>query len=366
VHPRNDTRIFIKEAQTLASYLPCNVWLLVADGNGNLYERKKRVSIYDIGCLNGGRINRALTGSLRVLFAIHRLKPEIVHFHDPELIPLGLFLKLLGYKVIYDVHEDVPSQVLSKHYLPGIIRKPLARITALIECIGAKAFKAVVPTTLGIAGRFPEKKTVTVHNYPIITELSQSSPVQYIDRPKSFAYVGLIAQSRGTEEVVEAFGLLHKTHNARFDLAGTFVPDSLLDTMQKLSGWESVNYHGEISRDEVAKLLGSVRAGIVTHHPIPNEIVALPIKLFEYMSVGLPVIASNFPNMRRIVEDAECGLLVDPLNPEKIAEAMGWILDHPDEAKIMGQNGRQAIERKYNWDAEAHKIISLYEKILSS
>jgi glycosyltransferase involved in cell wall biosynthesis len=82
------------------------------------------------------------------------------------------------------------------------------------------------------------------------------------------------------------------------------------------------------------------------------------------MSAGIPVIASDFPLWRHIIEEAKCGLLVDPLNPEKIAKAMEWILDHPEEAQKMGENGLKAIETKYNWNNECRKLILFYEKLL--
>lgn len=88
--------------------------------------------------------------------------------------------------------------------------------------------------------------------------------------------------------------------------------------------------------------------------------------MFEYMSASLPVIASDFPLWRRIIDGAGCGLLVDPLNSEAIVEAMRWILDHPTEAEAMGMRGRQAVERTYNGDAEAEKLLNLYKKLLNS
>jgi glycosyltransferase involved in cell wall biosynthesis len=365
VHPRTDTRIFIKQAQTLASKLPHKVVLMVADGKGHVEEKQGRVSILDLGRFSGNRLGRALLGSWRAFVAIRKIKPALVHFHDPELIPLGLLLKVIEYKVIYDVHEDVPLQTLGKHYLPWMIRKPLAWIISGVEWFGAKAFNAIVPATPKIAERFPAGKTVTVQNVPISTELLCPTSVPYGKRPQSFAYVGVIATNRGAVEMVRAFESLSGISGAKLDLAGAFSPHGLAETLQELPGWVSVKYHGEVSRMQVAHLLGDARAGLVLFHPSPNHIDAQPNKMFEYMSAGLPVIASDFPLWRRIIDGAGCGLLVDPLNPEAIADAMRWIIDHPVQAEAMGRRSRQAVEDTFNWDAEASKLFSLYKKLLA-
>jgi glycosyltransferase involved in cell wall biosynthesis len=306
-----------------------------------------------------------LLGCYRSFIAILKMKPAVVHFHDPELIPLGLLLNVIGYKVIYDVHEDVPRQTLSKHYLPRVIRKPLARIIGELEWFGAKAFNAIVPATPRIAERFPAHKTVTVQNVPIATELLWPASVPYGKRAQSFAYVGIIAANRGAVEMVRAFESLSGIPGVKLDLAGAFSPHGLADTLQALPGWVSVNYHGKVSRVQLAHLLGDAKAGLVLFHPSPNHVDAQPNKMFEYMSAGLPVIASDFPLWRRIIDGAGCGLLVDPLNPEAISDAVRWIMDHPVEAEAMGRRGRQAVEGTFNWDFEAAKLLSLYRKLLA-
>ena len=366
LHPRSDTRIFIKEAQTLASFLPHKVLLMVADGKGNVDGEHGRVSIHDLGRLDGGRFCRMLIGPWRAFFVIRRIKPHIVHFHDPELIPLGILLKVIGCKVIYDVHEDVSRQILSKYWLPWIIRKPVAWFMSGVEWCGAKIFNAIVPATPKIADRFPAMKTVTVQNFPIATEMLPPAPTPYVQRPLSFAYVGYIAANRGALEMVRAFEPLGNISKARFDLAGAFSPPALADTLQALPGWAMVNYHGHISRKKMTHLLGHARAGLVLFHPLPNHIDAQPTKMFEYMSAGLPVIASDFPLWRQIIDGVGCGLMVDPLSPKAIEGAIRWVLDHPVEAEAMGRRGRQAVERTYNWDVEATKLVGLYNKLLVS
>ncbi len=366
LHPRADSRIYFKEVETLASSLPHKVILMVADGRGNKNDEKNNISVYDLGVLGGGRLGRWLFGSWRAFFSIKKNRPTVVHFHDPEQIPLAILLKIIGYKVIYDIHENLPRQILSKDWIPEILRKPIAEIMRCLEWLAAKVFDAIVPATPKIAERFPVDKTAIIQNFPVVKEMLGFMQVPYIQRPKAFAYAGYITKARGIFEVVQALHMLHEINGIRLDVAGKFTQRGLEDELKLLPGWPLVKFHGWLSREQLALFLGSVRVGLVLHHPIPNEIDAQPIKLYEYMSAGLPIIASNFPLLKQIIEDVGCGLTVDPLDIRAVAAAMRWMLENPADAEAMGQRGRQAVLRIYNWDVEAVKLINLYNKILDS
>jgi glycosyltransferase involved in cell wall biosynthesis len=363
VHPRHDGRIYEKEAKSLAERLGLTVVLMIADGQGHVVERAGDVSFHDLGDPNG-RLRRALIAPWRAFWAIRKLAPRVVHFHDPELIPLGLALRALGFEVIYDVHEDVPRQILTKHWLPALVRRPIAALVSLVEWLGGKVFTAIVAATPTIAQRFPAAKTATVQNYPLVSDLNGTGDRANGDRPAHFVYPGVIADIRGAVEMVQAIALLSDVPTARLELAGIIFPDNLADKLRSLAGWKSVIYRGIVPREVVMQMLANARAGLVVHHPIPNEVDAQPVKMFEYMAAGLPIIASNFPLWRGIIEGCGCGLLVDPLNPRAIAEAMRWTLENPREAWAMGQRGREAVERGYNWNVEAAKLIDVYRGLL--
>ena len=131
-----------------------------------------------------------------------------------------------------------------------------------------------------------------------------------------------------------------------------------------LPSWEKIDALGYLDRKAVRDVLARSMAGLVTLHPIVNYIDALPVKMFEYMVAGIPVIASNFPLWREIIEGNKCGLCVDPLNPSEIAKAIDYILTHPEEAQRMGENGLKAVKEQYNWSVEEKKLLALYEQLL--
>jgi len=357
-HPPFDIRIFYKEAKSLVR----------AGYDLTLIAQYDREEIVDgIRIINLQRPRNRIERMTNTVWSAFRkaleVDADIYHFHDPDLIPLGMLLKMLGHKVIYDVHEDVPRQTLNKHYLPWIIRKPIAWAISVLEWFGAKVFNAVIPATPKIAERFPTHKTVVVQNFPIVAELITFQTIPYDQRALSFTYVGDISTIRGAVEMIHAFEFLNGISGVRLELAGEFSPSSLEDELRALPMWALVNYHGQVSRARVSQIIGGVRAGLVLFHPLPNHIDAQPNKMFEYMSAGLPIIVSDFPLWRRIVNSVGCGLLVDPLNPRAVAEAMRWILDHPAEAEVMGQRGRKAVEQIYNWGVESVKLIELYKKL---
>lgn len=359
VHPARDIRIYHKECQSLAQ-AGYSVTLIAS------HERDEIGDAIQIRAIPRPR-NR-VERMTRTLFSIYRAAlaehAQVVHFHDPELIPVGILLKLRGKKVVYDVHEDVPQQILTKHWIAPAARKTVAKLASMAEALGARLFDAIVAVTPAIARRFPAEKTITVQNYPILGELAPANEIPYADRPMALAYVGKASKMRGILEMVQAMDLLPKDLGARLTLVGEVVPATLEAEVQSMPGWERVENIGWQPRAGVAATLGQVRAGIVVFGPFPNHVEAQPNKLFEYMSAGLPVIASDFALWRKIVHNVGCGLLVDPTDPAAIAEAMKWMFAHPAEAEAMGRHGQEAVRSQYNWAREAEKLITLYETLI--
>ena len=205
-----------------------------------------------------------------------------------------------------------------------------------------------------------------VNNYPRIEELESLVCSEAAGkRDNSFLYVGMrITRARGAEEMVRAMGLLPSDLDATLKLVGGWDPPTLQDSLSQIPGWDRTEFIGLLDRPEVARELHKARAGLVILHPEPNYLSSQPVKLFEYMCAGIPVIVSDFPVWREIVEEAGCGLLVDPLNPQEIARAMEYLLTHPKEAEEMGQRGLKAVYESYNWANEERALLQIYGRLL--
>ncbi len=336
------------------------VYLVVADGAGD--ECVANVQIVDTGEKSTSRLKRMTTTAAGVYTRARSLDADIYHLHDPELIPFGLLLRMTGRKVIFDAHEDLPKQVMSKPYFTPLARHIVAAIIRVMERVCAPLFTSVIGATPSITDKFARigASVVTVNNFPIPEELQR--PVPWSERKDEVSYVGGMVTVRGIKELVEAMALLD---NTRLNLVGRFNEEELEARIRLSAGWSKVNELGFLKRNDIADVLGRSRAGIVTYYPVPNYMEAQPNKLFEYMSAGLPVIASDFPFWREIVEGAECGLCVDPQSPQAIAEAISYVLSNPVESAQMGKNGMSAIVDCYNWMQEEGKLLGLYKKILS-
>ncbi|OKY73764.1 MAG: glycosyl transferase [Desulfobulbaceae bacterium DB1] len=356
VHPRNDTRIFIKQCRSLAAH-GYEVILVVADGQGD--DTNGNVRIVDVGHLPG-RLNRIFKTTRRVLKRAIELDADLYHFHDPELIPVGLKLKRLGKKVVFDSHEDVPKQLLGKPYLNPLLLRMLSGVFSLFERYACRRFDAIVAATPFIRDKFLaiNPNTVDINNFPMLGELAEGE-IDWRAKHLQVAYIGGIARIRGIMEVVQALGQVQS--DVRLKLGGRFGENGLAQAVQALPGWQRVDALGFIDRAAVRNVLRRSVAGLVTLHPQTNYLDALPVKMFEYMSAGVPVIASNFPLWREIVEGNDCGLCVDPLNPAQIAEAIDFLVNNPERAEQMGRNGQKAVQARYNWGIEEQKLLRFYQ-----
>jgi len=359
-HCIRDARIFHKISKSLASR-GYEVFLVAGHARDEIVDGVHIVAVPK----RKDRLSRMTVSPYHIYKRAFALDADIYHFHDAELMPVALLLRLQGKPVVYDAHEDLPRTVSYKDYIPRQLRGLVAGAAQRLELLAARRFTAVIGATLPIADRFRQvnANTVVVHNFPILDELSPGAMPKWQQRSPAVAYVGGISRERGIFELLEAMPRLRHL-GCRLALAGWFSPPAFKEKVLKHPVSNQVDCLGILSRKQIGQLLARVQVGIVVLHPEPNFINSMPTKLFEYMSAGIPVVASGFPLWREIVEEARCGLLVDPLQPPQIAEAISYLLTHPCEAEEMGRRGRATVERLFNWRSEESALMALYSSIL--
>jgi len=362
VHQPFDVRIFHKEAKTLvnAGYEV----ILIAQSDKKVCSPEEIVDGIRIIPLPKpkNRLERMFFLTIRCLIKALKQNADVYHFHDPELLFVGLLLKLITKsKVIYDVHEDYEKQILSKPYLPKGTGRFVAASVKMVEGVVSRIFDAIVTATDDISNNFSNhKRVVVVKNFPVLSDFVEIRKDICHTNMFNLIYVGGLMEIRGITQMVQALESINPQRIVRLILYGKFYPKSYEEQIKRLKGFEKVEYHGWIRPQEIPEKMVQADVGMVCLHPVINYITALPIKLFEYMACGTPVIASNFPLWKEIVEGNNCGICVDPLNPKEIADAIEYLILHPDEARQMGKNGRKAVEEKYNWEGQGKRLIELY------
>lgn len=353
-HPDRDVRIFLKECCSLASRFPEAEVHLVLSG---VEERKEaNVYIHSVPAKTGSRLRRMWYTVNQVYRKGLELDGDLYHLHDPELLRIALKLKKRGKKVIYDAHEDLPRQLLGKSYLP--FKKVLSRFFERYENWVVRNLDAVITATPFIRDRFLKvhSNTVDVNNFPLLSEMSFESSQK---ERSHICYIGGISSIRGISQLVDAMQFTQTT----LELAGELSENYRLELCQS-QGWQKVIPRGHITREMATEIKKSAFAGIVTFLPLPNHVNAQPNKIFEYLASGIPVIGSNFPMWRILLEDQNIGLCVEPENPKSIAEAIEYLRTNPAIAREMGERGRQMVLEKFNWSVEEEKLVRCYKSLM--
>ncbi len=361
VHPRYDTRIFTKECCSLTKLRRYEVSLIVADSLGD--EKKNGVHIFDVGKLHG-RFNRMFRTTKNILAKAIELDSDIYHFHDPELIPVGVKLKKLGKKVIFDIHENIAQQIKDKEYLNYFFRNFLSSVFAKYEKRVLKKFDMLVLAENSYVKYYSKlsNNIVVILNMPDIGSLEKF----YVgNREKNgLFYIGGISNDRGLNVTVEALKILkEKIPDIYMHYIGNTYND-ILESIDMKSIQSNIKFYGPMPLFEGLELSKETKVGLSILKPIGNYITSYSTKVFEYMAVGLPVITSNFELYKGIVEKYHCGLCVNPLDPKEIAEAITYIITHSKEAKKMGENGKRAVREQYNWSIEEKKLFQIYEELM--
>jgi glycosyltransferase involved in cell wall biosynthesis len=307
-----------------------------------------------------------LTGPGLFLKAL-RVNADLYHFHSPEIIPYALILKALGKKVIYDVHELYSLDIPEKKWLPlkGLFLA-LYQYFEKLSC--RKFFLVLAEISYAIYYRDKAMRFEVVQNF-VQPYLFQSIAMQP-PKPErnTLIMVGTPAARRGLPVIFEALKILKNTGaRVHFLCVGNLNKDleTLLAESEAYKEVKNqVEFTGYIPIPDAYARAAECFAGIALPEDLPNHRESYPTKLFEYMAVGLPVICSDFPINREVVEGENCGICVDPDNASDIADAIRYFQSSPIVCRDMGERGKAAVQTKYNWKTEGEKLRNVYKGLL--
>lgn len=357
-HRPEDVRIFHKECVSLAK-AGYETYLVQQGGS---YE-KNGVHIVGFGEVTGGRLKRMTRVARRAYEAALSVDADIYHFHEPELMPYGLKLKRRGKKVIFDSHEDTLGSILEKGWIPAPLRKPVWFWFKGRQEKVCRRIDAVVTVTPHMTEFFRRlnSRTVQVSNFPIL----DGPPAMPDMSSRTLVFAGGVSAQWNHHVIIKA---LERLPECEYRLCGPAGED-YLRRLEALPAWGCVEYLGRVSHEEVPALLAKSAVGMAVLSYCRNSDwkngTMGNTKIFEEMMAGLPVVCTDFALWRGFVDRWHCGVCVPPENPDAIAEAVRYLLDHPEEARRMGENGRKAVKEEFNWGMEEKKLLALYEEILN-
>lgn len=361
IHPWNDVRIFHKECCSLAKQY--DVTLVAA----NCPDCEAcGVNVQGV-TLPKSRLKRIL--HLRSFYdKLVAVDAEVYHFHDPELMPLGLRLKRRkGKRVIFDSHEDVPGQILDKEYIPSPLRLAVSRLYGWLEKRLLRHYDAVISVTDYIVDRLCKinPNTYMVTNYPALAASAESDPIKLQDR-RGLVFVGGINPRYLHEHVVAA--LSEVPSEVRLTLLG-HVEGDYLQRLQSMPEGGRIDYLGVVDHSIVASHLRKALVGVMLHTYSPNSGYRRGslgfLKPFEYMMAGLPIIMTDYEVYKEIFAHYDCGICVDSYDLKAIADAINYLVAHPERAAEMGRNGQRAVREKYNWSVQEAVLFKLYADMIA-
>ena len=363
-HAPNDTRIFHKQCASLAKAgYQVSFVVKAKDAQSVGCTTQKGVQVIQVPVDSSSRLKRMLFGAKAVYQKALEVDADIYEFHDPELLPYGLKLAKKGKKVIFDSHEDYPTQIMEKEWIPTFLRRMISSAYRAYETHVVKQLDAVLfPCTKNGINIFENraKQVVILSNAVMLEEMTP--PQQEAQKSgDTICCTGSLTYQRGLTHLIRA------AHQAgvKLILAGQYSSEEYRRELEAMPEYSCVEYLGYIGRQELAQVYARSSIGMSTILNVGQyaSLDNFPTKVYEYMAAGLPVIVSDYPFMRRSVQQDDFGIAVDPDDVQAVAQAIRAILSDPQRAQQMGENGRQAVLQKYNWDIELKKLLELYDSL---
>ena len=363
VHTPYDVRILEKQCQSLAA-AGHDVVLVNARG-----KNEQRGDVRLIGVEPAKSRLRRMSSSVKQVFQIAKQEnADVIHMHDPELLVGAKLFGKRGQKCIFDMHEDVVKDVMSKPWIKAWFQKPVA-VGVRLLVRGLIGNMPVIFAEESYAKDFP-----WIKNYEIVQNMPRLGHFDNIEaKPKTeprIGYMGAVSEDRGSLITLEALRLLKESGlKVGFDCVGPASHDEHADLLKQRTkefGLEDVVFHGYKQPQQGWEIMSRCHIGLAVLKPKSYFMESYPTKMFEYMAMGLPVIVSDFPLYRNVVEPHQCGKCVSANDPAALAEAIRFFVTQPAERNAWGHRGKQVVATRYSWANEEKKLLAFYEQVLSS
>ena len=361
VHPRNDIRVFYKECSSLAKYNDLDISLVVADGKGNVI--KENVSIFDVG-VSRNRFSRIFFSTFFVFIKALNTKANIYHFHDPELIFYGYILKILGKKVVFDIHEFSYIQIKHKTWLPKYLRSTISYLYKVIEDFFCKSFDVLIVPQEEMKSYYQKVNlnTITAFNYPSRADLIDPNDFpSYQNRIKNLIYVGALSDDRGFANMIVLIEDLYERDSGyKLYIAGKY-SDSQLEQVKYSKACEAIIMLGFLDRISIKNYLKCCAWGLILFNNVGQYYMANALKMFEYMSAGHILLIPDFGNWPDLNSQLSVGFNVDVKNSKNIADII-YTMDE-NIFNVFLERNISLVNEQFVWESEVQKIYDAYRTI---
>jgi glycosyltransferase involved in cell wall biosynthesis len=369
LHRYDDTRIFYKEARTLAK-AGFDVTHLASGKVASHIQDGVRIEIYHTSEKKGikGRIGKMLPLYKRAV----KMNADCYHCNEIESWPIGWMIKVFypHKRIIFDVHEYYPSR-FDNPIFPNWLNIIANPFTKMIYRLLSPKTDHIIFVNPAFAKDFPgtENKQSIIYNYGLLEMNKRSlqdvpnSIKQEFPNHATAIHIGGFGKSRGWPQLLQALSLMRRKDFSVLclgDLGGD--EDKILTDAKRLGVADQIFVKQRVPYEEMFDHLLCANAGLILFQPgIQNHVLSFPQKLHDYLLAGLPVIAPNFAvAIDKLIQEEKCGISINTGDPEEIAQALDWLCENLNLAVEMGKRGRRAIYEKYNWDLEASKLINIY------
>jgi len=299
-------------------------------------------------------------------------KADVYHANDLDTLEIcGIAAKKNNARLVYDSHELwlessrflIATGFLNRIRLRRIERKYLPRADAVIAVtpLRGKAMRRMYPDMkrLEIVENAPEK----LKELPPRGRLR--SMVGADEKTVIALYQGVLCPERGLEELLGAAEIC-PVDNVKFVFIGMDAWNGTLQEMAESKGLQaSVKFLPPVRSEDLPEITVDADMGfILFRNTCLNHYYSLPNKLYEYMMAGVPIISSDFPELKRVLEETGCGITVDPESPDSICSAVKSITEDRESGQSMGKSGRAAALERYNWGFQRKKLSKLYREMI--
>ncbi|MBN1543475.1 glycosyltransferase family 4 protein [candidate division KSB1 bacterium] len=366
VHRPYDVRVFHREAKSLAAQGYQVVLLVHAD-----FREAHRDGVHLKGLTYPPNRFFRLFSMIRFARQAWRERARIYHFHDLELLPVGVLLKWLTRQiVIYDCHENYPQVAYERVWYPDWLKPILFRLISVFEPMLARQLDAVICVVPDQQERFRTSgcRTILLRNLPRLENFA------VYDQPRKskyrLIYLGGLSRTRGARLMVDIMEALTPDHpDISLLCLGPFnepqVEKEVKDWVKQRGLQQYIQYESFVPHERVGDYLVNSLIGLIPWQPNPQMLkMVFPNKLFEYMACGLPIVASDLPSLIHLISEAQCGFTVSATDPLAHAAAISRLLQDEKLRQKLGENGRAFVKNRYNWQNEATKLFGLYEQLI--